>query len=166
MIALSDSNFEDPHVPVPVCFSALLSAFLCLFCIPGGQPLCTRAPLPAGFWAASASGRRRGKAGGSPFFFLSPPCFGSSNCLAPWQQLLLSSPFLIACSSLWVRVILFAPCLFSTRGALVRSLSSVTPLCEVPSVKVFLFTLSRAVSAACQILMATLNMCNHNWIQW
>lgn len=57
MIALSDSIFEDPCVPVPVCFSDLFSALLCLFSIPGGQSPCTRASLPAGSWAASASGR-------------------------------------------------------------------------------------------------------------
>lgn len=59
-------------------------------------------------------------------------------------------PFLIACGSLWVWVILFAPCLFSTRGALVHA---VTPLCKVPSLKFFWFALSRAQSAACQTLM-------------
>lgn len=36
LIALSSSVFGDSGDPLLLCFSDLFSAFLCLFCIPGG----------------------------------------------------------------------------------------------------------------------------------
>lgn len=67
------------------------------------------------------AGRERGQVG--VFIPLFPPCFGSCHCLAPCSMTTAPTeqPFPNGLQAPWARVILCAPCLWSTRGALVRS---------------------------------------------